>query len=40
MKSKLRAALVAGCVLALSGGAAYAATITDITNFTASRCSG
>jgi hypothetical protein len=36
MKSKLSAALVAGCVLALSGGAAYAATITDIINFTAS----
>ena len=36
MKAKLSAALVAGCVLALSGGAAYAATITDIINFTAS----
>jgi hypothetical protein len=35
MKSKL-SALVTGYVLALSGGAAYAATITDIINFTAS----
>jgi hypothetical protein len=36
MKSNLRVALVAGYVLALSGGAAYAATITDIISFTAS----
>jgi hypothetical protein len=36
MKSKLSAALVAGCVLALSGGVAYAATITNIITFTAS----
>src|SRR5215813_9582359 len=36
MKSKLNAALVAGCVLAPSGGAAYAAMITETINFTAS----
>jgi hypothetical protein len=37
MKSKLSAALAAAsCVLALSVGATYAATITDIINFTAS----
>jgi hypothetical protein len=36
MKSKLSAALVTGYVLAQSGGAAYAATITDIISFTAS----
>ena len=35
MKLKLSAALVAGCVLALSGGAAYAAMITEIIDFTA-----
>jgi len=35
MKLKLSAALVAGCVLALSGSAAYAAMITEIIDFTA-----
>ena len=36
MKLKISSALVAGYALALSGGAAYAATITETINFTAS----
>ena len=36
MKLKLRAALIAGCVLVLSGSGAYAAMITETINFTAS----